>query len=55
MAGAPKGSKNAKKDNPKTSHLHLRLTPEEKAKVVRDAKPEKLSVYVREKLGLPPE
>lgn len=50
---APKGSQNAKKDNPATSHIHLRVTPGEKAQVVRDAGGEKLSTYIRRKLGLP--
>lgn len=52
MCPAPKGSKNAKKDNPATSHIHIRCTPEEKAKVVKAAGGEKLSDYIRKKIGL---
>ena len=51
---APKGSRNAAKDNPATSHIHLRVTPQEKAKVVKDAGGRKLSEYIRKKLGLKP-
>jgi hypothetical protein len=43
------------KADPKVSHLHLRLTPREKAKLVRDADGDKLSVYCRRRLGLPEE
>lgn len=53
MAGAPKGSQNAKKENPRTSTIMLRVTPAEKAQVVKDAAGEKLSAYIRRKLGLP--
>jgi len=49
---APKGNKFAAREVKRTSRLHLALTPREKAKIVRDAEGRKLSVYVRERLGL---
>lgn len=53
-AGAPKGNQNAKKAEVKSSHIHLKVTPTEKAQVVRDAGGQKMSDYIRDKLGLPP-
>lgn len=50
--GPKLGSQNAKKDNPATSHIHIRCTPAEKAAVVRAANGQKLSEYIRKKIGL---
>lgn len=50
---APKKNKNAQRgNNPATSHIHLRVTPAEKAQIVHDADGKKLSTHIRQKLGL---
>jgi hypothetical protein len=52
MTISKKRSNAQRGENPATSWLQVRVTPAEKAKVVRDARGEKLSLYVRRKLGL---
>jgi len=49
---APKDNQFARKEDPKTSVLLLRVTPAEKAGVVKAARGEKLSVWMRRKLGM---
>lgn len=50
---APKGNSNAKKlTGKKDTHLHIKLTKEEKGRLIIAARPHKLSTYVRRKLGL---
>lgn len=52
--GAQPGNQNAAKpdDEKRTSILAIPVTRREKARLVHDAKGEKLSVYVRRKLGM---
>jgi hypothetical protein len=49
---APLGNRNAVRTDHRTSFLHVKVTRAEKGRVVRDAGGEKLSAYVRRKLGL---
>ena len=50
---APKGNRNAQRaDERATSLIVVRVTPAEKARVVKAARGRKLSEFVRERLGL---
>ena len=49
--GGQPGNKNAVKDDGKTSHLHIRVTPEQKAKWVKAASGQKLSAWVIDTLN----
>lgn len=51
---APTGNRNAVKTDPRTSMVFVRVTPREKAGLVRAALPRRLSDYIRERLGLEP-
>lgn len=49
--GGQPNNKNAVKDDGKTSHLHIRVTPEQKAAWVKAAAGKKLSEWVIETLN----
>jgi len=44
------GNKNAVKENPRTSKIIIRVTPEEKARAVKNAGGKKLSDFGRDRL-----
>lgn len=54
--GGQKGNQNAVKDDGKTSHLHIRVTPQQKAAWVHAAGGKKLSEWVIDTLNqrIPP-
>jgi len=49
---APKKNCNARKDDPKSAQIILRVTPKEKAQVVKAAGGLSVAAYIRKKLGL---
>lgn len=49
----PNGNTAAQKgDNPRTAAIHIRCEPSEKSALVKAANGEKISVYIRGKLGM---
>ena len=49
---APKKNQNARKDDPKSAQIILRVTPSEKVQVAKAAKGQTVATYIRKKLGL---
>jgi len=49
---APRKNQNARKDEPKSAQIILRVTPKEKEKVAKAAGEKTVAAYIRQKLGL---